>query len=99
MNFPFGAIFPRLDFFPLKNFQKIMRAVVEGSVAEMFDDGEKEKKKKRRSNRWPKLNPPSSSGTPVSIFLLCQLRGLRDSVKVTIGDSLRRFYGFCCFST
>ncbi|CAJ1971848.1 unnamed protein product [Sphenostylis stenocarpa] len=38
-----------------------MRAAVEGSLAERFDDGEKEKKKKRRSNRRSKQNPSSSA--------------------------------------
>nr|KYP44583.1 DIS3-like exonuclease 2 [Cajanus cajan] len=43
-----------------------MRAAVEGSLAERFDDGEKEKKKKRRSNRRSKQNPPSSSASEVN---------------------------------
>ncbi|XP_027330539.1 DIS3-like exonuclease 2 isoform X2 [Abrus precatorius] len=43
-----------------------MKATVEGSMAERFDDGEKEKKKKRRSNRRSKQNPPSPSASEVN---------------------------------
>ncbi|KHN33875.1 DIS3-like exonuclease 2 [Glycine soja] len=72
-----------------------MRPAVEGSMAERFDDGEKEKKKKkRRSNRRSKQNPPSSSASEVN-----EAQGLSpDSGKIgtpthaspSLGNSLKQ---------